>query len=455
MQNRPQKPDVKTSGGDPDAQARLIRRLLIGGGILLVLVFGFMIWNALQKESQQERWDTLSALRKKHEPDQNQDPILQPPYEDRNPERVKYIEILEKFLDLEAKDAEGPLKPHTRYLIAKTIADHLLANPGLIDQEQRSAFYAKATKQLEAIHAEHPDFPLNWTMLRDDATGFPSLTKRFVAWLKENEAWEKEHMLRSVAPDAGVRVLVRTARGDMLMGLYSELAPEWTRRFLERAAAGGYDGTFFTSRRKAGDAAEPGEYAIRAAGSASSGMTEFDVAAHLEAAKLAPRGSALPSESRNRLPFERGVVAAWHDSTDEYDDDEQFMIVTARSPVFDYKYTPIGKLVDESGIDSLTTADRIFGGVTWRDDNAVAEDTENRTVLDFFQAPVRIVKVLVYDNGTLRTPTAPAPTKAKVEDDEAKLTGMKADRYKQEPPVRPAKDEPAKDDDPKKDDGDK
>ena len=78
----------------------------------------------------------------------------------------------------------------------------------------------------------------------------------------------------------------------MMLGIYKDLAPEWTARFLERAAAGHYDGTSFVSRRKSGDAAEPGEYAIRAAGADSRGLKAFDVAN--KACKSAPAQKERP-----------------------------------------------------------------------------------------------------------------------------------------------------------------
>ena len=45
-------------------------------------------------------------------------------------------------------------------------------------------------------------------------------------------------MLRAMEPDSDVRVLVRTTRGDMLFGIYGELASGWTTPFLEKAIAG-------------------------------------------------------------------------------------------------------------------------------------------------------------------------------------------------------------------------
>ena len=132
---------------------------------------------------------------------------------------------------------------------------------------------------------------------------------------------------------------------------------------------------------------------------------------------------------------DRGVVLAWHDPATTYDGPQTFVVVQQRSPLLDYDYSPIGKLIDEA---SLAPLDRIFAGDTWRDDvrSAVPTDGE-RDVADFLQVPVKIVKVLVYEGGNLVQAETPAPTKATVEAAEATLDGLKPDAYLTEPPERP------------------
>jgi cyclophilin family peptidyl-prolyl cis-trans isomerase len=433
---KPQNRRGASASADPEARTRLIRRLVILAAVALVGVFAGFLWRAFQRQSLQDKWDVLAALREKHEP--RQDPIWNNPYRVYNPERLRYIAALEKFLDAEAEKTDGALAPQTRFLIAKTIADHLLANPGILDQKERSDFYAKAVAQLEAIHEDHPDFPLNWTMLSED--GFPSLTTRFIQWLKDNQQWEKGHLLRPRDLPAGPRVLIRTERGDIYMGLYSDVAPERSATFLERARAGHYDGTYFVEKRKIGDATEPGEYSVRASGTASRGLQPFDLEGHLAAAKQKADARLLPEESRNLMPLDRGLVAAWHPPEEEnYENGEQLLFVVQRSPYLDYKFTPIGKLLDEKGFTSLATLDRIFGGLVWRDDKEVAKDSKKLDVLDRFQEPVRIVKMLVYEDGKLQEPKNPSPSRAQVAETERSLGTVKVDRYAKEPAAPPKK----------------
>jgi len=444
---------MNTSNPAVDDQNKRVRRIVIAVVAIAVVAFGVALYLAIRKENRRERWDLLAQLRKEGEVDLRRDPVFQPPAASYNPERIAYIHKLEAFLEQEAADSGDALEPHTRYLIAKTIADHLLANPGLRDQTKRAAYYAQAVKQLEVIRDKFPDFPINWTMLSEE--GFPSLTRQFIQWLKDNQAWEKEHMLRAREPASDVRVLLRTTRGDMLMGLYTEHAPAWTAAFIERAVGGFYDGTNFVSKREIGDISSPEEFSLRAAGTLSRGLRAFDSEGHKTASEINSRCGTLPDEARNRIPQERGIVSAWHEPGTEYDNADQFIVLTRTSPLLDYRYTPIGKILDEQGVDSLATLDRIFGDDTWSADKKARDDTELRGILDWLRVPVTIVKVLVYKDGKLMEPAEGAlPTKAAPEAAEQTLSGVKADRYKADAPTPPEdtgpkddgkKDEPSKD----------
>jgi hypothetical protein len=426
-------------------RAAQIRLLLIGVIVLAVGGLGYAILRAKSEEASLERWDVASELRRELEP--QQDPFWVNPQGVYNPERERLLKALEKFLDEEAQQEDDALAPHVRFLIAKTVADHLLSNPHMLDRAKRDALYAKGAAQLEAIRDKHPDFPLNWSTLAED--GFPSLTRQFLHWYRENEKWEQEHLLTARAPDGDVRVLLRTERGDLLMGLYGgeNGAVAWTDAFLERVGKGHYDGTAFMAKQAVGDVAEPEQHFVAAGGEASRAVKNFDTASALEASEAPARSGRLPAETRNRIPHDAGVVSAWHPPGVEYDNDERFLVVVRRSPMLDYEYTPVGKLVVEHGVESFKTLDRIFGGAEWRDDRDVRGDAEMKEILGYFQAPVRIVKALVYRNGKLARPVSgAAPERADVEPSEQSLATLQADRYKQEPSVRPSKKKPGEDD---------
>lgn len=443
MSNTPREIMAEVDEAAVAKRAARIRVALIAVAVLAVVGFAVAIFIALKEEGAVERWDLFGQLRREMEP--AQDPIWTNPYGLYNPERERYIAALEKFLDTKAKQEDDALAPHTRFIIAKTVADHILSNPGLLDMEARSKFYAKGAAQLEALRDDYPDFPLNWSKLSSE--GFPSLTRQFLNWFTENEKWEKEHLLASREPDSDVRVLFRTERGDMLVGLYKDAA-SWTDGFVDRAAKGFYDGTAFMLKEEVGDVAEPEEHYVVGGLTESRGSAEaFDTTAHKKVSDTRSRSGLLPAESRNRIPHERGILAAWHDGSDQYDNAERFLIVSRRSPRLDYEYTPTGKLLNEGEVDSLRVLDRIFGGPVWREDEKVRADTDLSGILGYFQAPVKIVKVLVYRGGVLQDPGADAlPWRAPVEESEKSYSTLKVDQYKQEPPAKPKESEGAEKD---------
>ncbi len=437
---------------DGDSSKR-IRHIVIAVVAIALVAFGVALYLAIRNEGRQERWDLLAQVRQDGEPGLRADPLFEAPVAALNPERRAYIQKLEAFLKQKAIDSGDALEPHTRYLVAKTIADHLLANPGMRDENARHAYYAQAREQLETIRDKFPDFPLNWTALSEE--GSASLTRQFIQWLEDNEAWEKEHMLRARAPSADVRVLLRTTRGDMLMGLYTKDAPTWTAAFVQRAVRGFYDGTCFVSKREVGDVSAPEEFSLRAAGTLSRGLRPYDAAGTNTASEAPSRSGMLPDEARNRIPHDRGIVSAWHQPSTEYDNAEQFLVLARPSPLLDYKYTPIGKLLDEGGVHSLATLDDIFASDTWNTDKKTRDDTELRGILDWLRVPVTITKVLVYRNGKLLEPAEgeALPTKVATEPKERALADVQTDRYKIEAPKPPSDDSDGEA--PKKDDAEK
>ncbi|MHC5009525.1 MAG: hypothetical protein ACYTG6_01095, partial [Planctomycetota bacterium] len=79
----------------------------------------------------------------------------------------------------------------------------------------------------------------------------------------------------------------------------------------------------------------------------------------------------------------------------------------------------------------------------WQDDTEVAAEVGAvLDINDFLQAPVRIVKVLVYEDGKLVAPEdEPSEHKAEVEETETSLATIEVDRYLVPMPERPGSDE--------------
>jgi hypothetical protein len=165
-------------------------------------------------------------------------------------------------------------------------------------------------------------------------------------------------------------------------------------------------------------------------------VAPFDKAASLAFAEE-EYADLLPAPTRHLMPIDRGLVCAWHDPATDYDGPQAFFVAMQRSPQLDYVFSPIGKLTDTA---SQETADRIFAGDVWRDDTTIGDSPEDdRKVADFLQAPVAIVKVLVYDgSGTLVEPEEVGPHKKPVDETEASLDALTPDAYRVEPPKKPA-----------------
>lgn len=427
--------DPATEGGGGGLSSGALRALIGGVVLLVVAAVGFFIWRGVEADAEAETWDKYYVIRKDNEP--RQDPLWNDLYGVFGAQRDRYVKALDRFLEAEATASGETLEADVRWRLAKTLADHVLSQRDLTDATKRRAYYEKALVQMEKIRDDFPEYPLNWDMWKPSK--FPSLTRKFVDWLERNMAWEAKHLPTARAPDGTHTVVFRTTAGDLRAKLYVTDAKAWTDGFLERAISGAYDGTALFEKREIGDEADPREHAVRGGADDSRDRKAYDATDHLEMAGDPAGGGLLPSEARNRIPHTRGILAAWHDGATEYDHPHQFMFVVKDSPQLDYDFTPVGKLVDDA---SLATLDAIFARTTWRLDPKVNEDAgELRKVLDFFQVPVVITKVLVYDaDGKLVEPEAgkahpardPATTK------ELSLSALEPDAYKAPVPEKPA-----------------
>jgi cyclophilin family peptidyl-prolyl cis-trans isomerase len=425
----------------PTDSSKRIRLAVIGAVVLLLAVAGWFLFRAVQQEQSGDRWDRLAALRDRWEP--KTDPLESDPSGQSLGMRETLLRELEKFLDTDAKAEHDALEPQVRWLIAKTSADILTSMRDVTDFAERSKYYDKAIEQLKILR-DRDDFagyPLNWGTLKPE--NYASWTRMFLATMELNRAFEEKHFPKDRPPPAGLVVLVRTDRGDLRFGLYTDDAPDETARFLQKAREGRFDGTAIYEKIAKGALDHPDIHALRAGDPATRGAAPYDAKAALAFGKMPQDERLCPDESRNRIPCGRGVLTAWHPEGEEYDETGEFLLVVHRSPSMDYEYTPLGKTLDDA---SLATLDRCFEGKQWSDDKQVSEQTgEMRDVLDDLQVPIRIVKVLVYRDGNLVEggDVKPVPEKAAVDESEKTLTTVKPDAYKVAPPPPPAPPPPA------------
>jgi len=431
---QPQSRAEGPAGLDP-AFVRKLRFAVIGLIVLGVAVLVFFLVREVKHGKLAERWDELAKIQDRYEPsDMAQDPLFEGgPDSSFFKRRDDYIAALEAFLP-RAESEDDALAPHVHWLIAKLSADQVISQKDEIDPAKRKAYWERARRHMQTILDDYPGFQTNWTMFAPPEQ--TNLTRAFLATIASNLGWEEEHLPRPKDPEPGTVVVVRTERGDLRFGLYRADAPEITQLFLDRALRGDYDGTAFFAKADRKRGATPLEEAVRAGHPATRGVDPFDRKASAAFAKE-ENGDLLPAASRYLIPIDRGVVLAWHDPATDYDGDPVFAIAQQRSPFYDYDYSPIGKLLDDA---SLATLDRIFAGDVWRDDTTAdpTAEEDDHEVADFLQAPVRIVKILVFEDGKLLSPEHAGPHKAHVEADEAALSDLDPDGYLKEPPEKPA-----------------
>lgn len=423
-------------------------KLVVGAVlVLIVAVLAYFFVRAMGEEKTRARWDRLAALRDAYEP--NQDPFAPDTGGQTRRQRETYIERLTAFLDTDAKAADDALEPYVRWLIAKASGDVLFAMRDVPDFAQRKPHYDRAIDQLTILRDRFPDFPANWNQFAPP--GEASSIRMFLKTMEANRKFEESNLPKDRAPPTDVVLLLRTERGDVRLPMYSEDAPEAVGALLKKAREGRFDGTAFYEKIDRGTSAEPEEAWVRAGDPATRGAKPYDRAATAAFGKGKPGEQILPAPSRYRLPLQRGMIVAWHPTEEEYDETGEFLVLARRSPKMDYSYTPLGKAVD---VASLETLDRLFAGKVWgtekKDEKQDEKGDDKSDAGDVLQAPVKIVKALVYKGGTLweGADVTPIPERVAPDESEKALSTLKVDQYKVEPPAPPATEKKPEDDKP-------
>lgn len=445
-----------TTNPDPEERevnwARWVRLGLIALVVLIVAGLAYAIISDQRESAATESWDQMAQLRSDLEPEG--DDIWLGMKGTSDATRLRYIGALQTFLEKKAGEIDPALEGQARWHLARTLANHLLSSTELLDASKRDPHYARAIRELETIRDRLRDHPLNWTRWADNRVGQATLTRQFLEFLDRNRAWEKEHFPKDKAPDGTETLVFRTTRGDVRMQLYVTDAPDGGKLLRDRVLSGAYDGSAFFMREGRAAARDLTKTWTRLGHLEIRDPKPYERDQHLPYGRDTERRGRVPEESRNRIVHERGVVSAWHAPTTEtdgsaYDDPEDLIFVTRRSPELDYEFTPLGRVTDAA---SLAVLDAIFDSKTWNEDTDTRDDAEARFVdiLDVFQVPVVVVKALVYGaDGALVKPAADAavPTRVAPTDAEASLASLKADAYKVDVPQRPAAPPPVVPDD--------
>lgn len=422
-----QKPDAPSEPASPET----LRKLRMGAFVVVgVLVAGGAWWvlGEINKSRALDRWAQLDAIEVKFRDAFSTRSWLNPLQKSDVDARDEHARKLEEFL---AKtDGDAALTAHVRARIADVRLSQAfgrLAAGG--SGAEIDGYLAAAEAQLETLRDKHPDMPLNWPAFgrgMRDAGGAPvpdapSVVRRALAEIAKLRAWEKEHALRPVEPDADLVVVLRTTAGDLHVRTLSSVSPVSVRTFVDRACAGKLDGVRIFERRD-----RPGLGWVRV----GSDATKKDPASDDDrlAWDDASSGETRTGEpGRYRVLHTAGTLTSWHVLGESQDDPQQFLLVVKDSNDLDFEHTPFARL--EPGL-SLATLERIAALPTFSRDRP-GERLVKPGLADQLVAPVRIVKALVYDKGTARACATP------LADDEKSLSTLRPDAYRSDEPPAP------------------
>ena len=138
------------------------------------------------------------------------------------------------------------------------------------------------------------------------------------------------------------RVLLRTSRGDLVLGLYRDVAPRHVEQLLRLARLGVYDSTWFHR-------IEPGF------------LVQLSNAQNRRVPMSAEQERAiekLPAEF-SKVLHQRGVVSMAREEDDPNSAETSFSILLASAPHLDGKYTIVGQLVwGEDVLDLMAASER-------------------------------------------------------------------------------------------------
>jgi len=408
----------------PDVQGTLVPataprwRGIAIGVLLALLAFGaWSVWSAVRKGQEVERWERLAEVTGLREDTADRLWVAAPSDAMTAIARDQHVEKLEALLAKEGESSK--VAPHLHAVIANLLLEQILGAPPSMPDARLMALYDKADAHLKTLEEGYPDAAINSTRMN---VGNRSTVTRLVRdRLAKNREWQTKHGFRALEPEPDRVVLLRTTEGDLRMRLFSQpdASPALSKGFVDRACAGVYDGTTLFAKRddlteswvRGGDARTKPPATPPAPGETVDTTGWGDPS---------PGEPTLPERARWRILQTKGVVSAWHDVAESTDDPAQFLLCVRDSSSLDFDFTPFGKL-DES---SLAVLERIHARKTVGEENPeVRVDLKRADTAEHLSRPVTVVKVLVYDKGTLLACGDPA----RADETEKKLETVKVD----------------------------
>lgn len=200
-----------------------------------------------------------------------------------------------------------------------------------------------------------------------------NLGEQLASRISAQDAWEKENagILTNPEPPADApRVTIKTDRGDVVVALYSDLAPEHTANFIKLSLEDGYDGTKFhrVINRSSMQMIQGGDPNTVSGDAATWGQ--------------GGPGYTLDQE-KNGLIHDAGYISMAKPGNDVKSSGSQFFLTFGRIHHLDGQHTIFGKIV--SGMDIV----REIGS-----DTILPYDPQTR-VQDRPETPVAILDIVV------------------------------------------------------------
>jgi cyclophilin family peptidyl-prolyl cis-trans isomerase len=405
-------------------------------GVLVLAVAGTAWWifGHVKEGRSVDRWQRLDDVESARVDLSARTWLEVPMSADAARAKREHVEKLEALL---AEDGDDPaFAAHVRALLANLELTLALGLGDAADPAEVAAHRAKAKEHLTVLADKYPDVPINRDRFkpvfaqdpanRDRAPSdaqAPSVARLLLRKIDEDTTWLAAHGRKPVEPDADPIVLLRTDRGDLRLRVYSTVAPNLVKGFLDHVSKGDYDDTLLFEKRD-----EPDEGWLRG-GDPRAKLADPSKATDEQRktwGQPTPADPLAPEDSRNLVSHKKGIVSAWHPPGDDLGEDpSQFLLVTKDSTRLDAEFAPFARVEPVS----IPTLEQMFSAPL----HGTKGDSLEGKLREQLERPIRIVKAFVYDKGAIRATDAPRASES-----EKRLDAVKVDEYKREPPAPPA-----------------
>jgi len=218
----------------------------------------------------------------------------------------------------------------------------------------------KATSELVATWPDH--LLVKGKLYPGEGDQGHTLPEAIRAGKADLQAWEKEHPFLFSNPELPAdapRVRLKTSMGTIVVGLYSDRAPNHSESFLELCRQGFYNGTKF-------------HRVVR--GSLIQGGDPNSISGEPDTWGLGGPEAKLEAENDPQLRHFQGTLSAWKVPGETHSHGSQFFITTADQNQMDAQYVVFGRVLEGASVLEAIESGAVVGDRP--QDPAVIESTE-------------------------------------------------------------------------------